>query len=224
LRVFNHLFCDFDGTLVDSSDGILETLRSCLASSGSSAKVELTSRLIGPPLRVMLQTASGSNDLEWLAEIETAFRREYDERGYLATRPYPGIVESLAELRAQAVRLHIVTNKRLVPTLKILDMLRWSDIFSTVNTLDSSPAGSKKTQVVAELLSRIRAQTSEVVLVGDTADDAVAARDNGILYAWASWGYGREVDVGSSGVALADAKHLVQLVLHPIGVKAAHGA
>ncbi len=90
----------------------------------------------------MIQAAIGSSDVDLLTEIEMAYRREYDERGYLATREYPGISEALVELRTNAVRLHIATNKRLVPTLLILEMLGWSDFFSTVSTLDASPVAT----------------------------------------------------------------------------------
>jgi phosphoglycolate phosphatase len=222
--VFDHVLCDFDGTLVDSSDGILETLRSCLSSVGKRSTVELTRQLIGPPLRTLIEVVAASSDVNARTEIEMAFRREYDERGYLATRPYPGIAEALTELRAHGVHLHIVTNKRLLPTLRILEMLGWSDVFSTVNTLDSGSAGTTKTQVVAHLLSQLRVRASSVALVGDSLDDAIAARNNSICYAWATWGYGREVDLGTTGARLVDARQLIQLVLQKDVVEVAHGA
>jgi phosphoglycolate phosphatase len=211
--VFDHVLCDFDGTLVDSSDGIFETLRTCLASAGKRSSVELTKRLIGPPLRTLIQTAIGTSDIGAIAEVEAAFRREYDERGYLATRPYPGIAEAIIELRAHAVQLHIVTNKRLVPTLRILEMLGWENRFSTVSTLDASWPRTTKAGVVAQLLAQMDVPVRSVVLVGDSLDDALAAHDNGICYAWATWGYGLESDLRMKGVAVIDAQHLVQLVL-----------
>ncbi len=222
--MFNHLLCDLDGTLVDSSAGILDTLRGCLASMGRRSHVELTEQLIGPPLRAMIQAATGLSDVNVLTEIEIAYRREYDERGYLATRAYPGIAEALTELRKHAVRLHVVTNKRLTPTVRILEMLRWSGTFSTVSTLDSSVSGTTKAQVVARLLLQLGAPTSSVALVGDSLDDAMAARDNGVSFWWASWGYGQEKDLSGLGVPLADAQHLVQLVLRKRVAGVGHGA
>jgi phosphoglycolate phosphatase-like HAD superfamily hydrolase len=103
--VFNHLLRDLDGTLVDSSNGILNTQRTCLASLGKHSKVDLTHQLIGPPLRTMIQAATGSSDVGSTTEIETAFRVEYDLRGYLATRAYPGIREALTEAQAHGVHL-----------------------------------------------------------------------------------------------------------------------
>jgi phosphoglycolate phosphatase len=222
--VFGHVFCDFDGTLVDSSDGILGTLRDCLESAGLRSKVELGPGLIGPPLRTMLQMAVGAGDAAALDALEAAFRREYDERGYLATRPYPGIVDALLALRARGVHLHIVTNKRRVPTLLIIDMLGWPGFFATVSTLEGGAPGSSKAQVVRQLLRRLDVSTDSVALVGDSVDDAIAARDNGLFFGWATWGYGRHADLAQSGVPMADASHLTRLILGADPAKAAHEA
>jgi phosphoglycolate phosphatase len=211
--VFEHVLCDFDGTLVNSSAGILDTLRSCLDAAGRRPSAGISERLIGPPLRTMIETAIGSGDAAAIDEIEAAFCREYDEGGYLATQPYPEISEALFELRAQGVSLHIVTNKRRVPTLRILDMLGWSEVFATVSTLDASAPGTSKTEVVARLLTRLRAPVSSVAFVGDSLDDAIAARKNGLCFAWASWGFGSESELAVLGVPVADARHLVRFLL-----------
>jgi phosphoglycolate phosphatase len=218
--VFEHVLCDFDGTLVDSSTGILDTLRSCLDAAGRRSSVDISDRLIGPPLRTMIETAIGSSDAAEIDVIEAAFRREYDEGGYLATQPYPEIPEALFELRAQGVRLHIVTNKRRVPTLQILDMLGWSEVFATVSTLDANAPGSSKAEVVARLLRRLNAPVNSVALVGDSLDDAIAARNNCLCFAWASWGFGSASELADLGVPVVDARHLVQFLLgeEPAGV------
>jgi phosphoglycolate phosphatase len=218
--VFEHVFCDFDGTLVDSSAGILDTLRSCLNAAGRRSSAKIDERLIGPPLRTMIETAIGSGDAAAIDEIEAAFRREYDERGYLATHPYAEIPEALFELRAQGVSLHIVTNKRRVPTLRILDMFGWSEVFATVNTLDASAPGTSKVEVVSRLLTRLNAPVTSVALVGDSLDDAIAARSNHLSFAWASWGFGSESELAVLGVPVVDARHLVQFLLgeEPAGV------
>jgi len=218
--VFEHVFCDFDGTLVDSSTGIVDTLRSCLDAAGRRSSVEINERLIGPPLRRMIETAIGSSDATAIDGIEAAFCREYDGGGYLATQPYPEIPEALFELRAQGVSLHIVTNKRRLPTLRILDMLGWSKVFSTVNALDASAPGTSKAQVVARLLARLNAPVTSVAYVGDSLDDAIAARNNRVRFAWASWGFGKESELAVLGVPVVDARHLVQFLLgeEPAGV------
>jgi phosphoglycolate phosphatase len=210
--VFKHLLCDLDGTLVDSSDGILRTLRSCLAAAGIAEKTAITSALVGPPLRSLIQTVTELRGPDALADIEGAFRREYDEKGYLGTRAYPGINEALVNLRQRGVTLHIVTNKRQTPTNRILDMVGWRDWFSTVSTLDSSNSRSK-TEMLTYLLPRLHTSYSSMAFVGDSLEDERAARYHGIFFARATWGYGRG-QFHALSVPLLEPAQIVRLVLH----------
>jgi phosphoglycolate phosphatase len=211
--VIAHVLFDLDGTLIDSCDGILESLRRCIERAGLQPRIELTRQLVGPPLSTLIATAMGSSDPTLLTELEAAFRREYDRHGWLASRPYPGIGAALRALNGAGLQLHVVTNKRLRPTRRILRALGWSGTFKTVNTLDSCVAATSKTDIVARLLERFGVAGSSATLVGDSEDDAAAARGNGVAFAWASWGYGTDRVVAHCGVRLADARHLVRYVL-----------
>jgi phosphoglycolate phosphatase len=125
-------------------------------------------------------------------------------------------------MQTHGVRLHLVTNKRLVPTLKILEMLGWSHVFSTVSTLDARPAATSKTEVVAELLAQLRVPASSVALVGDSVDDALAASENRIFFVRATWGYGLGASLGEFGKPVADAQQMMQLVLRGHSALVAH--
>lgn len=208
--VFQNLLCDLDGTLVDSSGGILDSLRRSLEKLGLVSRVPLSSELIGPPLRSLIAAAVGSEDPAALEDCEAAFRDEYDARGCLSARPYPGATEALREMHGRAVRLHLVTNKRLIPTRRILEALGWSGYFSTVRTLDSCSSATAKTDVVARVLSESCVDGSSAAVVGDSLDDAAASLDHGLAFGWASWGYGRDQRLATLGVTLTDMQHLVR--------------
>jgi phosphoglycolate phosphatase len=209
---FEHVLCDFDGTLVDSSDGIISSLRQCIERAGLPVRVEPSRDLIGPPLRSMIATVMGA-DHTGLADIETAYRCEYDEVGYLSTRPFPGIPEALLALIQNDVLLHIVTNKRLVPVRQILDMLNWNCYFASVCSLDSTFGAASKSDVVRSLLQALDASPNRVLMVGDSLDDRIAAEANGISFAWVTWGYGRDPSLRAHGRLLGAACDLVSLVL-----------
>ena len=211
--MIRHLLLDFDGTLVDSSDGVLDSMRRAVTAAGLVLRVELTSAMIGPPLRRLAATAIGSTDPQLLDQLESAFRRDYDERGYLSTRPYPGVRSALAEIGQAGVRLHVVTNKRIGPTRQILDALGWRNIFASISTLDTCVAAHSKTDVVGRLLATLSATGAGASLVGDSADDAAAARGNGLAFGWASWGYGRDPWLATAGTRLTDAPDLVRYAL-----------
>jgi len=207
----NHVLFDFDGTLVDSADGILATLRKCIEREGLGVFAPSRS-LIGPPLRTMIECVLGP-DTAVIDRIEAAFRSEYDMHGYLATSPYPGIPAVLDRLRQAGVKMHIVTNKRRAPLLRILEALGWQPHFESLNTLDTTPGAASKSAVAARLIADHRLEAAAAVMIGDSADDWHAAHDNGIRFALAEWGYGRDLPVGPSDVVLSDAGELLNYIL-----------
>jgi len=209
--MIDHVLCDFDGTIVDSSAGILATLRNCIAREGLSYRVEPSNRLIGPPLRSMICEVVDADSMT-IDRLETEFRREYDEIGYRLTSAYPGISQALQSLKARGVGLHIVSNKRRTPLLRILEAEDWGDLFLTVNTLDTTCESRTKSDVVRAVLRAQSIALGTVILVGDSLDDRLAAESNQIPFAWASWGYGRDESLRNAGRTLADANDLVQFV------------
>jgi phosphoglycolate phosphatase len=210
--MYKHVFCDFDGTLVDSVDGILDSLRTCVERAGIAVRVEPTRGLIGPPLCTLIDEVIGAGHASRKA-IEAAFCAEYDERGYLSTRPFPGVEQALQAMRAGGVSLHLVSNKRYAPVQRILAMLGWSSSFTSINTLDSTPGASSKSDVVRWLVDERCVPRDTALMIGDSLDDQRAAADNAVAFAWASWGYGRHRKLRESKVQLGGARDLVSHVL-----------
>jgi phosphoglycolate phosphatase len=189
------LFLDLDGTLVDSSAGILDTLAYVMKAQGVTPRRAITRAQIGPPLRGLVEYALGDMpDRAMLAGLESAFREVYDREGYLQTKEYAGATQALSALHGSGVVLHIVTNKRLAPTELIVKMLGWKSFFTSIRTLDSCARAATKADVLRELLAScpVSVPSGQPVrwFVGDTADDCLAAQANAIDFAWASWGYG----------------------------------
>ena len=69
---------DLDGTLIDSSPGILASFARVLEANGLAPAVPLEASLIGPPLAVTLRQVSGVRDEALLARLVDAFKADYD--------------------------------------------------------------------------------------------------------------------------------------------------
>jgi phosphoglycolate phosphatase len=104
---------DLDGTLVDSLPGIQYSIDAALAPSQRCIN-DLSAR-IGPPIRSILQAATGASTKD-LDEMERLVRTSYDSEGWRKTVRYPGATEMLASLHARGSRLFIITNKPRRPT------------------------------------------------------------------------------------------------------------
>ncbi len=193
---------DFDGTLIDSSAGILASFGRVLAAHGLRASVPLEAALIGPPLGETLKHITGIDTPDELERLIAAFKRDYDSEGYRATTAFPGVAEGLARLAAQGARLFIVTNKRLVPTRKILDALGLARHFAGVHSRDETePMAPSKAAVTRRVITQHAIDPAGACFVGDSDEDAHAAAENGLRFVHACYGYGA-VGIAAGGLRL----------------------
>lgn len=182
---------DLDGTLIDSSNSILAGFAGAFAAEGLIPAIELSPEIIGPPLKETLSILAGSGDGALIDRLAGHFKAHYDTVGYRETIVFAGIPEMLKALAGQGLPLHIATNKRLVPTRRILDHLGWTAFFRTVRALDAwSPAVGNKTEMIARQLREEMLSPASTLYVGDRAEDFFAARANHMPFALAAWGYG----------------------------------
>lgn len=184
---------DLDGTLVDSSTGILSSLDVAFRSVGVKPKQELEPTLIGPPLRETVQRLAGDLDPAIINNIISTFKSHYDSEGFKQTQPYSGIPEMLSSLHAAGLDLHIATNKRARPTQLILSQLKWLRFFSLVYSPDSvDPPSANKAALLSTLLKDANLSEERCLYIGDRAEDWHSARTNGIRFSWARWGFSGE--------------------------------
>jgi len=182
---------DLDGTLIDSAPSILASFESALKRGGVQPLVPFTDALIGPPLRQTLINLTGISDDSVLDALIEYFKDSYDSEGYLATRVYEGVEELLTSLSARHIPMAIATNKRKIPTLKILNHLGWESYFKLVGSLDSiNPPYPDKGALISALLDEMGVDAATSVYAGDKLEDGEAAKANKMHFIAAGWGYG----------------------------------
>lgn len=186
---------DLDGTLVDSSPGILGAFADAFAVCGLKPTRPFAASVIGPPLRETLRLLAGSADAAVLDALTAGFTASYDRTGCLATDPFPGAEALLKTLRAAGLRLYLATNKRAAPTDRMLIHLGWQALFDAVYTLDRFERPMKdKSALLERLIAETGLDIARTTYVGDRREDGLAAQHNGLTFYWATWGYGGEID------------------------------
>lgn len=182
---------DLDGTLVDSADGILLSFAGAFRVCGRATERELNDEVIGSPLVPTLELLSGTDDNEVIEPLKAAFIDYYDKTGYQETKVYDGVSEMLRRLKKSTIPIFIATNKRKIPTDKIVGKLNWGEYFEAVYALDSlQPPASTKGVLIKHILLTHQLQPSRTIYVGDREDDSVAATEAGVQFYRATWGYG----------------------------------
>lgn len=187
-----HILLDFDGTLVDSAPAILNCFERALQAHGLEPCRSIDDSLIGPPLRQTLETLSGQSDPVILDALGGSFKDIYDTEACLQTPAYAACQDVLEQLRAQGFTLAIATNKRLLPTRRIIAALGWEGLFAEVFASDSQPQRyTDKSGMITALLHDFDIAPEAALYVGDTESDGRAAAANGVAFWPVAWGYGR---------------------------------
>ena len=185
-----HIIFDLDGTLIDSSESILGSFASAFEDCNRELKHPLTEEIIGPPLIETLSKLSGTKDPSVLGLLAQQFKKNYDEKGFLQTKVYPGISIMLGNLMRQDIYMYVVTNKRIVPTLKILHHLGWEHYFVNICCIDSFKELVKSKADLIKHILEIHNIKNEVFYIGDTEEDMIASRNAKVPFVFVKWGYG----------------------------------
>jgi phosphoglycolate phosphatase len=197
------LVLDLDGTLVDSAPDLMAALNRRLAEQDAiPLPLTAVAAMMGDGARVLLRRgfaarglAAGSNDID-------AFMADYLATIAVATRFYPGIIETLHRLAGEGWRFAVCTNKPDAATRALLAALDAAELFAAVGAGDSF---ATKKPDPAHLLATIAAaggDPARAVMIGDHSNDVLAATGAGVPCIFAAWGYGSpEMAIGSAAVA-----------------------
>ena len=181
---------DLDGTLLDTSEGILSSVRYIIDKAGLPPLDEAELKtFIGPPIQNSLRRRFGLTP-EKAMELGNAFRERYKETDLLKAVPYPGIYELLGGLRAMGLRAAVATYKREDYAVDLLAHFGFLPYFDLVR--GSDPAGQlTKADIIRQCIRDLQVRDqSKAVLVGDTLSDAQGAKDAGISFIAAGYGFG----------------------------------
>ncbi|HEY2043534.1 MAG TPA: HAD hydrolase-like protein [Jatrophihabitans sp.] len=215
--IYDTVLFDLDGTLSDSSPGILRCLEAAFADLGLPWLDEPTARsLLGPPFWHTLPPLVGKDRVE---EAVAAYRRHYvDDGGMFETSVYDGIAEVLKALSDKGIRLAVATSKPEQHATEILGHLGLAGHFETIggDTLDGQR--DSKALVIGAVLDRLgNPDPGTVLMVGDRSQDVLGAAAHGIACAGALWGYGSVEELTEAGAAwlCQRAADLVDQILYP---------
>lgn len=183
------LICDLDGTLVDSFPGIASALRTACIAIGLTPAVPIDRSLVGPPLDDILQVVGGTTDPNSLEHLRQAFVAAYDDGACLLSSPFEGVEEMLAVTRQRGHSLSLATNKRLVPTQRIIEALGWSGMFDCIETIDSRAGKDRpKYLMLRDVCHSASCEPRAAFYLGDMEADIEAAKSAGTNSILAAWG------------------------------------
>jgi phosphoglycolate phosphatase len=185
---------DLDGCLVDTAPDLIGTLNTILAGHGHAGLPLGSARtLVGHGARAMLsrgfETAGETLDPAKMDELFAQFIDLYLPRIARASRPYPGVVETLDELAAAGAALVVCTNKRTDLSLVLLDALDLTRRFADVAGPDRAGAAKPDPRHLIAAIRAAGGSADHALMVGDAATDVGAAVAAGVPVVAVSYGY-----------------------------------
>ena len=193
-----NVLLDLDGTLTDSCEGILKSVKAVLRHYGAEIPSdEELHKFIGPPLRETFpQYGVPAEEIE---EAIRLYRSRYFTVGKFENHPYDGITELLRQLTDEGMRLYVATTKPEDLAVEILNHFGLSRYFERIFGASMDRSSEGKGKIIARLLETVQISPEDCIMVGDTAFDVVGAKENGIPAVGVSWGYGQIGEMTDAG-------------------------
>ena len=192
---------DLDGTLLDTVPDLAAAAERMLAVLGLPARTQDEIRsYIGKGIPNLVQrcleaSAGGARAEALQAEALALYYEFYAEESGRRTALYPGVLEGLAQLRALRLRLACVTNKAARFTVPLLEHMGLAPWFELVVSGDTLPRKKPDPMQLVHICAEFALAPANVLLIGDSVNDALAARAAGCPVLCVSYGYNEGGDV-----------------------------
>ncbi|HAX47957.1 MAG TPA: phosphoglycolate phosphatase [Bacteroidetes bacterium] len=187
---YKNILFDLDGTITDSSPGIINSyLHSLTRIDLAENDIDMLRSYIGSPLRAYYTERHNMSTADSDIAVKH-FREHYAETGLFENTVYPGMDELIHKLHDSGFRLYIATSKPLQFAITVLDHFNLKEYFNSIHGSDMSADNKPKDKLIADAILMNGLIKSECVMIGDRYHDINGAKVNGIDSIAVTYGYG----------------------------------
>lgn len=184
---------DLDGTVADTSEGLLDTHRHTIREMGLQEPDEADMKpLLSAGLFRTYNVIMGLSEEETRRAI-TIYRNHYGETGLAMSRVYDGIEKLLADCRKKGLRLAVATMKNQVLARKLTEILGIDSLFDAVCGMDAGDSMTKA-DIIGMCCTLAGISKEEAVMVGDSTVDSEGAKAAGVDFIGVTYGFGFRPD------------------------------
>jgi phosphoglycolate phosphatase len=209
--MYSIVIFDLDGTLTDSSKGIISCVNYALdrLDYPKDSRGDLT-EFIGPPLADSFIKYFGFSREKALSAVDI-YRELYKEKGQFENTPYNGISECIKRLHDSGLSVCLATSKPYVFAKEILKQNNLLSYFADVVGSDLDNSMTDKAELIASIIRRYPDDPlSSFIMVGDRNYDVVGAKATGIHSMGVRYGFAKSNELETAGADLiADTPEMV---------------
>jgi len=188
---------DLDGTLLHTAPDLAEAANRMLAEMQMPPLEEaLLKTYIGNGVarlikRVLTRSMEGEPDAELYARARPIYEKHYAEVVSLHSRPFPDVVEGLQAMKQAGYRLACITNKAEKFTVPLLKDTGLHDYFELILSGDTLHKMKPDPLPLLHACEHFGVTPDKMLLIGDSLNDAQAARAAGCHVFCVPYGYNR---------------------------------
>jgi phosphoglycolate phosphatase len=197
---------DLDGTMLDTIEDLAHAVNHTLTELRlPTLELELVRTFVGKGLANLVQRSLGASlgrepDPVLFTRAMTLYEANYDRVNGETTTIYPGVREGLETLAQAGFPLACITNKSARFTGPLLARIGFARYFSLVLSGDSLPKKKPDPLPLIHTAETFKVQPVELLMIGDSLNDAQAARAAGCPVFCVTYGYNEGHDVRSLDV------------------------
>lgn len=179
------LLFDFDGTLLNTNDLIIQTFMHVLNERfpGQYSPKDCL-KFIGPSLKQTFSDIAPGEEDALMAKYRAWNIEHHDE---LVTQ-YPNVVSTLEQLKELGIRLAIVSTKRNDMIDRGLSVLGAAQLFDVRIGTDDVKNVKPDPEPVLLALERLGVDKEDAIMIGDNSHDIEAGHHAGVRAAWCCLG------------------------------------
>lgn len=181
---YTHIIFDIDGTLIDTENAALSSLRdTILEMQHRTMEIEELRYTFGIPSEVTLREL-GVEDVQAGCRVWNDSMKKY----FHTINVFDGVDALVKELKAQHYHLGVITSKTRKEYENDFLPFALGDYFDTVITVEDALHPKPSPDPIFKYLELAGAKKEEVLYIGDSSYDMQCALDAGVDFGLALWG------------------------------------
>lgn len=192
------LIFDFDGTLSDSAEMIVEGINCVFEMNGFRRKNrEHILEQVGLPIENIFENLEEGFEKteENTKKLIVDFKRVYYEGLQFKTKIFPGAKETLEYFYKKEKLLAVASAKRHAPLMEMLDFYGIKKFFQFIVGADDVKNRKPHPEMVEKILKKSGVKKEDAVVIGDTHFDVELAHNAGVKSCGATYGIGSKESV-----------------------------
>lgn len=205
---------DFDGTIANTIDLIIATFEhTCQEVLGFTPEREKIVATFGLPLPEAMIALSGKPEL--VETMRDAYREYNNAHHDDMIRSIPGVKETLEQLKAQGIKLAVVTSKKPPMLRRGLDCLQLTQYFDATIALGDTKESKPHPEPMLAACAKLGLQPEECLCVGDSPFDLQSGRSAGaqtVAVRYTAFGWEKLLEEGKPDFVIARPQELLEIV------------